>query len=383
MKTLTCKKEPTYIKRETIKVAVPLVEHIHHERKPIQRVFLNRRSPWRRYYYAKRGRGKNGMAERAISGSGWNWYRTHGKLGMPSRHEEHHALIAIPKTRHRTGKAENKLINTDVPKAPTCHAKRAQPAITAVRTETHQPKTKTRNPESANAETTKTMEPPFSVPDMAGLRNAGTQNIENAAGVIPSASSGEMQKTRTYSAGIMARTREEGQTQTVPSYSRRETGRRRDLSAGTTMAPGIWTPNAVISAIAGALRTAYDNLSTDGPPAANEVAAPQIGNAEAPPVICNIPGGVMASTQQAKAPQYKNSALGEVAIQKAEQPGPETQSVASDRAGSISLKDGASVPIQASDGRAGKISKGPGYISSIQRKTVQLKTTQGAADLPQ
>lgn len=104
MKTITCRKIPTPIKREEMTVALPIAEHIHGRREPQQRVFVSHRVPWR-YYYAK-GAKMRGLANRAISGMGWNWYMSKGKTLQTFPKQELHGTNMITKERDNAKKAQ-------------------------------------------------------------------------------------------------------------------------------------------------------------------------------------------------------------------------------------------------------------------------------------
>jgi len=82
MRTLTLRSSairPT--EREAVKMRVPepLYDRGQHLPSKGQKVVLPRRHILRCYYYAKSARGKWVSAERAISGSRWNWYMCRGR----------------------------------------------------------------------------------------------------------------------------------------------------------------------------------------------------------------------------------------------------------------------------------------------------------------
>ncbi len=347
------------------KETAPLAEHIqgHCMLKPMQRIFLSYRSPWRKYYYAKSGRMKGRIAERAISGSGWNWYMSRGSANLLFKSHEPFALAAIARERNREHKAGSAAIDNGNAKA---HC--------------------TKNAETLNVAGIKNDKSEKIACDPAvRMEKTGTANMTRDAAPVSGGS--EIQKTNgknnhALSSGASVNAPGAGAGIRIESAGFPglvENAAPSQAAAGSVQSGGVFSQCGMV--VDAAIRAAASAMGTN---------TGSLDMANAMGAIAGLPGMVFDSmnvsmqsamaaalAQETKTPQDTKMA-GYVPAAKAGQAG---------AGASITTETiptgGAFMAARIPDAGAKRIRMGPGYIGSGQKKTVQLKTTQGAADVPQ
>ncbi|MDD5172291.1 MAG: hypothetical protein PHF60_04620 [Candidatus ainarchaeum sp.] len=333
----------------------PLVEHIHRECKPKQRIFLSYRSPWRRYYYAKSSRMKGGIAARAIMGSGWNWYMVKGKTNMVFKRQEHHGLSPIAKERNEQQNARS--VNIDIGKAKAIHTNRTGTKIGANSTDSSRIGIRTDNRTEIRTGNSEIRIGNNTNPaaNMSGRSEAPITGKHGSIGSpvtilgnVASNASGVSRNVQTGSAGFIGMGKE-----AAPS----QVGSRSERIGSVFASSGIVVKLPTIHAAITAIRT-----------------------------IPSIPGMVLgfmsqsrrtnitAQVQVVKAPQNTITAITQTTRHARAEPTSASIKTETVRTSS------ASIAIRAPEFRPMRIRKGPGYIGSWQKKTAQLKTTQGAAN---
>jgi len=373
-----------HIQEERKRTAVPSAEGAHGGRKPTRKIFLSYRCPWRGYGYARSGRMKGGIAARAITGMGRDPHLDNWKTATGFREKEHQCFISGTKTkekethgRHRSGfsKAMGAIELQNAPASGKIQTA-AVMAVEAVRTEIgmNQPEART-----AGADANVAAAPVAQFQDSASRGvvpvmdevapvRIDIQGMENAVAGIPFATTAAINGARMHFSNTLNGIRTEVQI-TVPRPDWKN-------EHGSSFAPGSPMHTRPKRAHTPAIRTAADALlRTFGsvPGIASQKGEQQgrsqenagpgdiaVPAARAPEKTDNSPSANVRTTKQIRADAQST---------RTENPEPNVAATIA--------------PARASDGRPEKAAGGPGHLSSVQKKAVYLKTTQGAADAPQ
>ena len=334
----------------------------------MQRIFLSYRSPWRKYYYAKSGRMKGGIAERAISGSGWNWYMARGSANLLFKSREPFALGAIAMEKNREHKAGSAAIG----KAKAHCAKNAEtPAVAG----------------SKNGKSEKIVCNP-------AIRMEKTETAGITSGTVPASymsGGSEIQKTGErgknnlgFYSGASVNAPGDGaaiRTESAGFPSVMENAAPSQAGPGSVRTGGVLPPGGLV--VDAGIRAAANAAGTDA-----DVSDMAGGICIAANASGSVPGSVNASQQSANtapttlARETKIPQDADIADDAPAAKTVQAEAGASAIAETI-LAGTAFIGVRMPDARPIRIRNGPGYLGSGQKKTVQLKTAQGAADVPQ